>query len=272
MHVSPVLASAHAQSLAGTASPLLVDPVTVQVADIVVPDNDVHRRLARGGLEREVGRTIRRGGRGCEDHAMPGASPFIAGAWMDRMFAFWSPGWTVGGCALSVAVALAARGRLARSAHMSPRAATVYLAALGATLAVTLSPRSPNDTYFVFGATERACELVPTGLDLHALVWSAEWQFNVLLLVPLGAACRSGRHRSWRVALVGVAATVPVAIEAAQYAATSLHRVCQGTDVLTNWLGLFAGYAVASVALRVTVHASGGADESISANGRPTPP
>jgi glycopeptide antibiotics resistance protein len=66
--------------------------------------------------------------------------------------------------------------------------------------------------------------------------------------MPLGAACRLARDRRSRLVLIGIAAAAPVLIEAVQYAVMSLHRVCEGTDVLTNWLGLAAGYALAVVA------------------------
>lgn len=177
---------------------------------------------------------------------MPGARALFAGAWMDRMLAFWSPGWTLAGCAVAVGTAMLARGRLARAARMPRAAAAVYVAALGASLAVTLSPRSSQDSYFVFGPAERACDVVPAGLDLGSLVWSAEWQFNALLLVPLGAACRLAHDRRWRGILIGIAAAAPLVIEAGQYVVTSLYRVCEGTDVLTNWLGLVSGHALAA--------------------------
>jgi hypothetical protein len=177
------------------------------------------------------------------------------------MLAFWSPGWTLAGCALAIVAAFLARGRLARAARMPVVAAAVYVAALGASLAVTLSPRSAQDSYFVFGETERACDVVPADLDLGSLVWAAEWQFNALLLMPLGAACRLARDRRSRLVLIGCAAAAPLLIEAVQYAVMSLYRVCEGTDVLTNWLGLASGYALAGVAS--AVHAVGRGSPSL---------
>ncbi len=171
------------------------------------------------------------------------------------MLAFWSPGWTLAGCALAIVTAFLTRARLARAARMPVVAASVYIAALGASLAVTLSPRSMHDSYFVFGAVERACDVVPTDLDPGSLVWSAEWQFNAVLLVPVGAACRLARERRSRLVMIGIAAASPLLIEAVQYAVMSLYRVCEGTDVLTNWLGLVSGYGLAWLAS--AAHAAG---------------
>jgi hypothetical protein len=187
-----------------------------------------------------------------EAHPMPGGTSVVANAWMDRMLAFWSPGWTLGGCGLALLAGLAVRRRLATAARMPSWAAFLYVAGTGTALAVTLSPRSPHDSYFIFGVTDRGCDVIPWGLDVGKVLTSAEWQFNLLLLIPVGCACRFARDRASRRRLLTVAAATPIGIELTQYMVMSLNRVCGGIDVATNWLGLAVGHLVAgSVLLRL---------------------
>lgn len=163
------------------------------------------------------------------------------------MLAFWSADWTLGGIVLALVAGLCLRDRLARFGAMPRWAAFAYVAGIGIALAVTLSPRSPDDTYFVFGQTARRCQLPLGGLDLTRVVTSAEWQFNLLLLLPVGWACGATRNRRRRRWLLAAATAVPLGIELAQYLVTSLHRVCGGTDIVTNWLGLALGSALAGL-------------------------
>jgi len=126
-------------------------------------------------------------------------------------------------------------------------AAVIYVTYLGAVVAWTVSPRSRGDTYFAFAVTERTC--VAWRNDLATAITTSEWQVNLLLLVPLGATCAFARDSRARRVLLCIAAATPIAIEGAQYLAPSLYRVCEGTDVVTNWLGLTAGCAAAAVVL-----------------------
>lgn len=164
------------------------------------------------------------------------------------MLAFWSPGWTVAGVVLTLGVTAAIRRPLGDIAGLPRAAAIVYLMGLGATLALTLSPRSAHDSYFLFDVTERRCIVSPTDVDFGRLIWAAHWQFNVLLLVPVGAACAWTSDGRWRRRLLAAAASVPILIECIQYAVMSLNRVCEGMDVLTNLAGLLVGYSAARVA------------------------
>ena len=176
---------------------------------------------------------------------MPGGGAVVANAWLDRMLAFWSPAWTLGGCLVAAAVALVVRHRLARSTGLSPGQAAVYVLAIGVALAVTLSPRSAHDTYYIFSPMVRRCDVALGAPDVVAALTTAEWSFNLALFVPVGWVCgwASGPRASWR--LIGGAALAPALIEAVQYLATDLHRTCQGLDLATNWLGLIAGCAAA---------------------------
>lgn len=161
------------------------------------------------------------------------------------MVAFWSPGWTLAGCAVAVTVALATRDRLARATGLSTRQAGTYLIGLGAVLAVTIAPRSTGDTYYIFGPVTRSCQLLPPTEQVVAALTTAEWGFNLVLLVPVGWLCGSAPAPGAVRRLLAGAAAVPVAVEATQYLATDLHRVCQGLDLYTNWLGLVLGCAAA---------------------------
>lgn len=166
------------------------------------------------------------------------------------MLAFWSPGWTIGGCLVATAVALTASRPLARATGLARWAAAAYLLGAGVSLAVTISPRSAADTYFVFESARRSCELIPWRRDPTTVVTSAEWLFNLLLFVPLGFLSRCAPHRRPRRALLAAGLTIPIFIEAVQYAAPGFYRVCQGLDVVTNWLGMLAGYGAAALVAR----------------------
>lgn len=164
------------------------------------------------------------------------------------MLAFWSPGWTIGGVLLALVVAAASMRRLGDLTGLPRAAAIAYVVGLGTTLAVTLAPRSPHDSYFIFDVTERRCTLYPTDVEVGELIWAAQWQFNFLLLVPVGAACAWTYERRWQGRLLVAAASVPMLIECIQFVLISLHRVCEALDVLTNLAGLLIGYSVARVA------------------------
>jgi VanZ like family len=183
---------------------------------------------------------------------MPGLCATATNPWIDRQLAFWSPGWVLGGCAVTLVAAGVARRRTGQAGEMPSWATTAYVIALGGVLTWTLSPRSPGDRYFRFGATARSCSLWRD--DIAFAVTTAEWQFNLLLFVPLGVICAFARGRRTRVAMVGVVALVPVAVEAAQYSLSSLHRVCSGTDIVTNWLGLLASHVATRIVLRLRSH------------------
>ena len=162
------------------------------------------------------------------------------------MLAFWSPGWTIAGCLLAAAVALAARHRLARAASLGVRQAGAYLLGIGVAISITVSPRSVHDTYYVFGPMSRRCEPMPSVREVMGALTTAEWGLNLVLFLPVGWVCASAARRGSRWRLLGVAAAVPVAIEVVQYLVTDLHRVCQGRDLVANWLGLAAGFCASA--------------------------
>jgi hypothetical protein len=179
-----------------------------------------------------------------------GIAPTIAHAWIDRQLAFWSPAWVLGGCALAAAVALVVRAPLVRWAQLPSWASVAYVVFLGVALAWTLSPRSAGDHYFDFDAVRPRC--IAWRRDIVTALSTPEWQFNLGLLAPIGAATALARRAPARRRLLLLAAVPPIIVEGAQLAVRSLNRVCEGSDIVTNWLGLLAGYAVVRTAVRVS--------------------
>jgi VanZ like family len=198
-----------------------------------------------------------------EARPVSGSGSVVANAWLDRMVAFWSPGWTILGCFVAALVAIVARRTLARSARMPMWASVLYLVGLGMAVALTVSPRSPHDSYFAFVASPRRCTLAaPSAFGLDTLTSSA-WQFNLVMFLPAGAACRLAARSSDRWRLLAITGLVPVGIEAVQFAAASLYRTCEGLDVATNWLSIAIGYAGAALILRVHRWASRWGDGAV---------
>ena len=196
-----------------------------------------------------------------------GIAPTIAHAWIDRQLAFWSPAWVLGGCALTVAVALVVRTPLARWSRLPAWASIAYVVFLGVALAWTLSPRSPGDHYFDFDAVRPRC--TAWRRDMMTALSTPEWQFNLGLLAPVGAVTALARRARARRRRRPLAAVPPILVEGAQLAVRSLNRVCEGTDIVTNWLGLLAGYAVVRAAVRIG--RSGPHDQEPGAGGPPGP-
>lgn len=151
---------------------------------------------------------------------------------------------------VAAGVALTASRPLARATGLARWAAAAYVLAAGVSLAVTISPRSAADSYFVFEAARRSCELIPWRRDPTTVVTSAEWLFNLLLFVPLGFLSRCAPRRRPRHALLAAGLAIPIFIETVQYAAPAFYRVCQGLDVATNWSGMLAGYGAAALVAR----------------------
>jgi hypothetical protein len=177
------------------------------------------------------------------------------------MVAFWSPGWTLLGCAITAVATMALRRRVAQAVGVSTGLAMAYVVAAGAVLSITLAPRSPRDHYYVFGTASRSCDAVPSGATMLAALSTADWWFNLVMLLPLGWVCGSAPTRRSRTKLLVAAALVPVVIEAVQYMATDLHRVCQGLDLWTNWFGLGLGCSLAWTFRRRDVSDGAGARE-----------
>ena len=116
--------------------------------------------------------------------------------------------------------------------HARARAGwVVYGAALAVVLLITLMPSLVRLTS---GQVPLGCSwaLYP-GL-------SEERVLNVLLFVPLGAACVLAPRRGLAVV---VALAAPFVIESAQ-AVLPLGRVCDVTDLVTNLTGLLVGLAL----------------------------
>ncbi|HEX8972548.1 VanZ family protein [Oryzihumus sp.] len=88
----------------------------------------------------------------------------------------------------------------------------------------------------------RYCAVLP-----HLSPWGAlqddQRLLNVLLFIPLGALVFVfHRHAAVRVAAMVV--VLPIVIETVQYVVVSLHRACDGTDVVDNWMGLAIGLVI----------------------------
>ena len=165
--------------------------------------------------------------------------------WIDRQLAFWSPGWVLAGTAVAVLAARALRRPVARAARMPTWAAGLTILWIGVVLTWTVSPRSAGDRYFRFDVTERACTVWRA--DIAFAVTTVEWQTNLLLLAPIGVLAATASNRRRRAAVLGLAAALPLAVELVQYAVLSLNRVCSGTDVVTNWVGLVSAFGVGRV-------------------------
>ena len=134
---------------------------------------------------------------------------------------------------------------LARLLDVSRLLGAAISASLGAIVLTTLAPIGDPA---VIGPQTGTCDLSRLGPSaLSALLTINEISLNVLLFLPLGLTLGVMR-RSWqKVAMVVVAALLPVAIEALQLMAPRLGRFCDSADVADNLTGLAIGFALGTV-------------------------
>ncbi len=80
--------------------------------------------------------------------------------------------------------------------------------------------------------------------DLRLDAGSPEVIYNVLLMVPAGAAAWLWPDATRRLAAFACALFTPLAIEAGQRLVPELSRACQVGDVMNNALGVFIGWSL----------------------------
>lgn len=80
--------------------------------------------------------------------------------------------------------------------------------------------------------------------DLRLDSNGSEVVYNVLLLIPAGAAAWLWPDGPRRLAALSCAILTPLAIETGQLLVPELNRACQAGDVLNNALGAFIGWSL----------------------------
>jgi len=116
-------------------------------------------------------------------------------------------------------------------------------------LLATLAPLRADALYMVSErAGQRLCAM-PTG-DLAAVLANDQRLLNLLLFVPFGLVVTCFR-RSAAVALGAAVTVLPLGIEMVQFLARRLYRLCDGSDVMDNWLGLLVGLAMGALIVLV---------------------
>src|SRR4051794_26841225 len=148
--------------------------------------------------------------------------------------------WFWPGVAITIVVAVALAGRVARRLATSRLVGLLLLFGFGLIVSATLTP---SREALRFGAVGTGtCDLSRFGPPtLGDILQLKDPAFNILLYVPLGAAVallRGGRPRR---TLLLIAILMPAAIELTQLEVRPLGRACQGSDIFDNLTGLFVG-------------------------------
>lgn len=149
--------------------------------------------------------------------------------------------WARAGLVVAALVALVLAIPVAKLLRSNPIIVGLLLAAFGAVLVFTLTPRvrtfgEAGSCYLQFGQPTRADLLQPTDVSM-----------NLLLLFPVGVLLTWLRPVIAVCCAFLIALVMPVAIEYAQYSMESLGRTCSFYDIQTNVIGLLAGVAVGLV-------------------------
>lgn len=126
---------------------------------------------------------------------------------------------------------------LARQLGCGRRAAGALLVAAAVPVAMTLSPSSDVPGYALRWCVTAVRPVSDWGRGGEELA-------NMVMLAPLGLLAVVLLDRSHAALLLVVAAVFPFLVEAVQYAAPSLGRTCETTDVLLNLTGLLLGLVV----------------------------
>lgn len=139
--------------------------------------------------------------------------------------------------------------------------ATVVIAALvGAALAprLGLSNRALGAVWLFcllapLAYTLTSAHVTATGCDVGLLPWESrsallapETRANILLTVPAGAAALLFPSGHRRLAALGAALSLPIAIELTQLLVGSLGRACQVSDIINNTIGVLLGFWLAA--------------------------
>ena len=96
------------------------------------------------------------------------------------------------------------------------------------------------------GAGLPNCDLSWTPLLTPGALLNMDTRSNVLLTIPAGAAAMLLPTGAQRLAALGTALAMPVAIELTQLAVRSLGRGCQLDDVVNNQTGVVVGFWLAA--------------------------
>lgn len=147
---------------------------------------------------------------------------------------------------VTVIVALALGGAVARRLHTSWAVAALLLFGFGFVISATLMPTAAALDGHV---SDGACDLRRLGLPpLRDLVQVTDSSLNVLLFVPLGIALGL-LPRSRAAAVVTIAAVLlTFVVESVQLVLVGLGRDCQAEDIVTNLLGLGIGIGLGALA------------------------
>ncbi len=154
--------------------------------------------------------------------------------------------WFLPGMVASVAVSLAAGGRVGRALGARRAVGSLLVLSLGIVVSATLTPLRG---VIEFGATgQGACDFSRLGLaPLRELLRVNDTSLNILMFVPLGMVLGIVPRSRRKAALVAGAIALPFAIETIQLLVPALDRGCQSADVIDNLTGLVIGLAAGAV-------------------------
>ncbi len=142
-------------------------------------------------------------------------------------------------------VSLLASRPLARVLRAHPLLGWWLIMSVGLVASATLTPLGEAIEFGARGSG--TCDFGRLGLaPLHQLRTLNDTSLNVLLVVPLGTAVGLLRRSRAKWIVLGLAITLPFAIEAIQLLATVLDRACQSADVSDNLTGLALGVCLGS--------------------------
>lgn len=155
--------------------------------------------------------------------------------------------WFLPGVAISVAVSLAAGGRVGRVLGVRRAVASLLILSLGIILAATLTPLGGNLDFDT--VVPGSCDLSRIGLPpLAELLGINDTSLNFLLFIPLGISIAFLPRSRRTVAVILAAIALPFAIEVTQLFVPLLARGCESADVVDNLMGLALGFAGGAVA------------------------
>jgi hypothetical protein len=149
------------------------------------------------------------------------------------------------GIPLAIVIALLAARPVARRLEIGPGIAFVLVLGFAGVLAITLLPQPlvPRPS------ADLTCLVPVIALPTPArLIEFNDESLNVALFVPLGIALGLLVRHPRFLLLLAVASALPWAIEAIQLTVPALGRVCQGSDLTDNLLGLLLGLAIGLIA------------------------
>ena len=154
--------------------------------------------------------------------------PFVPGG----MPGFWPNFMATMVIATLVGAALAPRLGLSNRAL-----GAVWLFCLLAPLAYTLTSAH---------VTASGCDIGLLPWESRSALFAGETRANILLTVPAGAAALLFPSGHRRLAALGAALSLPIAIELTQLLVGSLGRACQVSDIVNNTIGVLLGFWLAA--------------------------